>query len=185
MSEFKTKSITTKGMELLSKALSGEHLEFTRIEMGSGDFEGDIGSVEALVEVRQSLPINKITRKGSQVTLSTSLKIEAITTPFEWTEMGVYARWENNVEVLYMYGYTTNSSYISKDSLNEKLINVTVLVASTTQVTAVIDKSLVYLTAEALKEHESDSKTHQDIRASVEEIQRQVEGLDVSWGDSE
>ena len=55
------------------------------------------------------------------------------------------------------------------------------LVASTTQVTAVIDKSLVYLTAEALKEHESDSKTHQDIRASVEEIQRQVEGLDVSW----
>lgn len=80
-----------------------------------------------------------------------------------------------------MYGYTTNSSYISKDSLNEKLINVTVLVASTTQVTAVIDKSLVYLTAEALKEHESDSKTHLDIRASVEEIQRQVEGLDVSW----
>lgn len=181
MSEFKTKSITTKGMELLSKALSGEQLEFTRIEMGSGNFEGDIGSVEALVEVRQSLPINKIARKGSQVTLSTSLKIEAITTPFEWTEIGVYARGEDNVEVLYMYGHTTNSSYISKDSLNEKLINVTVLVASTTQVTAVIDKSLVYLTAEALKEHESDEEAHQDIRASVEEIQRQVEGLDVSW----
>lgn len=180
MSEFKTKSITTKGMELLSKAISGEQLEFTRIEMGSGNFEGDIGSAEALVEVRQSLPINKITRKGSQVTLSTSLKIEDITTPFEWTEVGVYARGEDNVEILYMYGYTTNSSYISKDSLNEKLINVTVLVASTTQVTAVIDKSLVYLTAEALKEHESDSKTHRDIRASVEEIQRQVEGLDVS-----
>ena len=181
MSEFKTKSITTKGMELLSKALSGEQLEFTRIEMGSGNFEGDIGSAEALVEVRQSLPINKITRKGSQVTLSTSLKIEDITTPFEWTEIGVYARGEDNVEVLYMYGHTTNSSYISKDSLNEKLINVTVLVASTTQVTAVIDKSLVYLTAEALKEHESDKKAHQDIRASVEEIQRQVEVLDVSW----
>ena len=181
MSEFKTKSITTKGMELLSKALSGEQLEFTRIEMGSGNFEGDIGSTEALVEVRQSLPINKIIRKGSQVTLSTSLKIEDITTPFEWTEIGVYARGEDNVEVLYMYGYTTNSSYISKDSLNEKLINVTVLVASTTQVTAVIDKSLVYLTAEALKEHENDRETHQDIRASVEEIQRQVEGLDVSW----
>lgn len=92
MSEFKTKSITTKGMELLSKAISGEQLEFTRIEMGSGNFEGDIGSAEALVEVRQSLPINKIVRKGSQVTLSTSLKIEAITTPFEWTEIGVYAR---------------------------------------------------------------------------------------------
>ena len=51
MSEFKTKSITIKGMELLSKAISGEQLEFTRIEMGSGNFEGDIGSAEALVEL--------------------------------------------------------------------------------------------------------------------------------------
>ena len=181
MSEFKTKSITTRGMELLSKAISGDQLEFTRIEIGNGNFEGDIGSAESLVEVRQSLPINKIVRKGSQVTLSTSLKIEDITTPFEWTEIGVYARGEGNVEVLYMYGYTTNSSYISKDSLNEKLINVTVLVASTTQVTAVIDNSLVYLTAEALKEHESDTTTHKDIRDSVEKLKQDLSSIDISW----
>lgn len=181
MSEFKNKSITSKGMELLSKALSGEPLEFTRIEMGSGKFEGDIGSAESLVNTKQNLTINKITRKGSQVTLSTALKIEDIITSFEWTEIGVYARGKDNVEVLYMYGHTTNSSYIAMDSLNEKLINVTVLVTNATQVTAVIDNSLVYLTAEALKQHESDSETHKDIRDSVEKLKEDLGNIDISW----
>lgn len=181
MSEFKNKSITSKGMELLARALSGEQLEFTRIEMGSGKFEGDIGSAESLVNTKQNLTINKITRKGSQVTLSTALRIEDITTSFEWTEIGVYARGKDNVEVLYMYGYTTNSSYISMDSLNEKLINVTVLVTNATQVTAVIDNSLVYLTAEALEEHTKDMSTHQDIRDSIDELRSSLDSIDISW----
>lgn len=181
MSEFKNKSITTKGMELLSKALSGEQLEFTRIEMGNGKFEGDIGSAEALVNTKQNLTINKIIRKGSQVTLCTTLKIEDIITSFEWTEIGVYAKGKDNVEVLYMYGYTTNSSYISMDSLNEKLINVTVLVTNATQVTATIDNSLVYLTAEALEQHESDGATHQDIRVSVKKLKEDLGNIDISW----
>ena len=85
MSEFKNKSITTGGMELLSKALAGETLEFTKIELGSGNFTGDIGEGSEVIQLKQSLPITKISRKGSQVTLSATLRMEDITVDFDWT----------------------------------------------------------------------------------------------------
>lgn len=181
MSEFKNKMITTKGMELLSKAISGETLEFTRIEMGAGEFVGDIGEAESLVQAKQNLPITKVTRKGSQVTLSAALKVEDITSEYDWTEIGVYARGKDGVEILYMYGHTQNSSFISKDSLDEKLINVTVLVSNVTEVTAVIDDSLVYLTAESLSQHEVDTNTHKDIRSQVESLKEYIKKIDISW----
>ena len=181
MSEFKNKSITTKGMELLSKALSGEVLEFTKIELGDGNFTGDIGEATELIQLKQSLPITKISRKGSQVTLSTILKIEDIATSFDWSEIGVYAKGSDDVEILYMYGYTENTSYISKDSLNEKLIHVTVMVSNVAEVTARIDNSLVYLTDEALKEHDVDQEAHRDIRESVEEVKEAVKNIDLRW----
>ena len=181
MSEFKNKSITTKGMELLTKAFAGETLEFTKIELGSGNFTGDIGEVSKLIQLKQSLPITKISRKGSQVTLSTTLKIEDIAISFDWSEIGVYAKGKDGVEILYMYGYTENTSYISKESLNEKLIHVTVMVSNVAEVTAKIDDSLVYLTDEALKEHGVDQEAHKDIRTEVKALEEQINNIDISW----
>lgn len=181
MSDFKNKSMTTKGLELLSKAMTGGKLEFTRIEMGSGTFSGDMSSVENLVEVKQNLQLTNIVRKGGQVTLSAILKIEDIVTEYDWTEIGVYAKGADDVEVLYMYGYTTNSSFISKDSLNEKLINVTVIVSNVAEVTAVIDSSVVYLTREALEDHNTSNTAHNDIRELIKQLEVEIENIDVSW----
>ena len=180
MSDFKNKSMTTKGLELLSKAMSGGKIEFTRIEMGSGIFSGDVSSVEGLVEVKQNLQLTNIVRKGGQVTLSAILKIEDIVTEYDWTEIGVYAKGADDVEVLYMYGYTTNSSFISKDSLNEKLINVTVIVSNVAEVTAVIDSSVVYLTREALEDHNTSNTAHNDIRELIKQLEVEIENIDVS-----
>ena len=141
MSEFKNKSITTKGMELLSKALAGEPIEFTKIEIGSGIYEGDLGFATELVQVKQVLPINNLDRNGSQVTLSSVLKVEDITSSFNWSEIGIYAKGKDNVEHLYMYGYTENTSYISKESLNEKLIHVTVMVSNAAEISATINEA--------------------------------------------
>ncbi len=52
MSEFKNKSLTVKGMELLSKALAGEPIEFTKIELGDGQYDGDLGFAEKLINVK-------------------------------------------------------------------------------------------------------------------------------------
>lgn len=181
MSEFKNKSITTKGMELLSKALAGESLEFTKIELGNGKYEGDLGFTENLVSVKQVLPVNNLERNGSQVTLSAVLRVEEITTSFNWSEIGIYAKGLDQVEHLYMYGYTTNTSYISKESLNEKLIHVTVMVSNAAGVTASIDDSLVYLTAKSLAEHNEDSHAHEDIREELVFLKEEVNGIDISW----
>lgn len=167
MSEFKNKVITPKGMELLTKALAGESLEFTSIQLGDGKFEGDIGLAESMVSIKQELPINKISRKGSQVTLSATLRLEDINVDFHWSEVGIYARGQDGIEILYMYSYTDKTSYISKDALNEKLIQVTVMVSNVAEVTALVDDSLIYLTADSLVEHNMDSNSHEDIREQV------------------
>ena len=179
MSEFKNKSITVKGMELLSKALAGEPIEFTRIELGDGQYEGDLGFAEKLINVKQNLPINNLDRNGSQVTLSAVLRVEDIRTDFIWREIGIYAKGQDNVEHLYMYGYTENTSYISRDSLNEKLIHVTVMVSNAAQITATIDDSLVYLTAQSLTEHNIDSYSHEDIREKIIMLTEQLINMEV------
>ncbi len=179
MSEFKNKSLTVKGMELLSKALVGEPIEFTRIELGDGQYEGDLGFAENLISVKQNLPINNLDRNGSKVTLSAVLKVEDIKSDFNWSEIGIYAKGADNVEHLYMYGYTENTSYISKDSLNEKLIHVTVMVSNAAEITATIDDSLVYLTAESLTEHNIDSYSHEDIREKIIMLTEQLANMEV------
>ena len=179
MSEFKNKSITVKGMELLSKALAGEPIEFTRIELGDGEYDDDLGFAERLINVKQNLPINNLDRNGSQVTLSAVLKVEDIKNDFNWREIGIYAKGKDDVEHLYMYGYTENTSYISRDSLNEKLIHVTVMVSNAAQITATIDDSLVYLTAESLIEHNIDSYSHEDIREKIIMLTEQLVNMEV------
>lgn len=183
MSDFKNKSITTKGMELLAKALAGEPLEFTKIELGSGIYEGDLGFATQLVEVKQTLPINHLDRNGSQVTLSALLKSEDIITDFRWSEIGIYAKGKDSIEHLYMYGYTENTSYISKDSLNEKLIHVTVMVSNAAQIKATIDDSLVYLTAESLAQHNMDLYAHEEMRESIILLAEQLADMEIRLED--
>lgn len=178
MSNFNNKSITNKGLELLSAAMAGGKLEFTRIVMGSGAYSGDIGLIENLVSQKQSLDIKSITRKGSQVVLSTTLLQSAITEDFYWKEIGVYAKGADNLEVLYMYGSATDTSFISKDMLNEKMINVGVLVSNAQNITATIDGSLIYLSRVDLEEHDNSKTAHAPLIAWVQSL---FDSLKLTW----
>ncbi|ADZ84439.1 phage tail-collar fiber domain-containing protein [Cellulosilyticum lentocellum] len=178
MSNFNNKTITSKGLELLSSALAGNTLEFTRIVMGSGTYEGDIGLIESLVNQKQSLDIKSITRKGSQVVLSTTLLQSAIIEDFYWKEIGVYAKGSDGLEILYMYGSANEASYISKNMLNEKMINIGVLVSNATNITATINNSLVYLNQNDLEEHNNDEEAHTPIRTWVQGL---FNGLKLTW----
>lgn len=82
-----------------------------------------------------------------------------------------------------MYGYTENTSYISKDSLNEKLIHVTVMVSNAAQVDATINDSLIYLTAESLVQHNMDSYAHEDIRENIILLTEQVANMEIKIED--
>ena len=183
MSEFKNKSLTVRGMELLSKALAGELIEFTRIELGDGVYDGDLGFAESLVTIKQNLPINNLDRNGSQVTLSAVLRVEDIKSDFNWSEIGIYAKGEDGIEHLYMYGYTENTSYISKDSLNEKLIHVTVMVSNAAHIDATINDSLVYLTAESMVEHNIDPYAHEEMRENIILLAEQLVDIEIRLED--
>lgn len=178
MSNFNNKTITSKGLELLSSALAGNILEFTRIVMGSGTYEGDIGLIESLVNQKQSLDIKSITRKGSQVVLSTTLLQNAIIEDFYWKEIGIYAKVSGGLEILYMYGSADEASYISKNMLNEKMINVGVLVSNAQNVTATIDESLLYVSSKDLANHNNDVEAHSAIRTWVQGL---FNSLKLTW----
>lgn len=178
MSNFNNKTITSKGLELLSSALAGNTLEFTRIVMGSGTYEGDIGLIESLVNQKQSLDIKSITRKGSQVVLSTTLLQNAIIEDFYWKEIGVYAKVSDGLEILYMYGSANEASYISKNMLSEKMINVGVLVSNAQNVIATIDESLLYISSKDLANHNNDAEAHSALRTWVQGL---FNSLKLTW----
>lgn len=178
MSNFKNKTITSKGLELLTSALAGQKLHFTRIVLGSGEYNGDIGMVESLVDQKQSLDIISMSRNGSQVVLTATLTQDKIIEGFYWKEIGVYAKGVDGVEVLYIYGSAKDNefSYISKDMLNEKMINVGVLVSSAKNITAEISSSLLYLSAQDMINHNNDLKAHEDIRKAIENQKSTIDG---------
>lgn len=169
MSEFKNAQVTLKGNVLLSKALIGEQLTFTKILMG----DGRIGSAmvmeaEQLVSPKKELNITKLKRKESVVTIGGVLSLGEVTEPFYWRELGLYAKGADNVEVLYMYGNAGDlASYISNSGLNEKLIDINVVVGNASNVSATIDSSLVFLTANDLDEHNNDENAHEALKVWV------------------
>lgn len=170
MSLFSQKIITNKGASVAAALLNGGVIEFTRIAIGDGVCSGEIESLNALVGEKKSLSINSITSRNSEVVLSTTLLQKDVTEDFYWREVGVFAKGSDGVEVLYMYANSTEPSYISKDTLDEKTINVGVVVSGTENVSAVIDSGLIYVTMADLDEHNTNPCSHMDIREMIQNI---------------
>ena len=171
MSSFDNAQVTLKGSVLLAKALNGEKLVFTRVAMGDGEYSGEIGAAEDLVNIRKNLAITKLTRKENIAIIGAILKLGDVDEEFSWTELGVYAKGEDDVEVLYMYGNAGDkASYISKLGLDEKLIDINIVVGNASNVSAMIDSSLVFLTEEALTEHEEDEDAHPKLKVWVQNL---------------
>lgn len=169
MSSFNNAQVTLKGSVLLAKALNGEKLVFTRVAMGDGEYSGEIGAAEDLVNIRKNLAITKLTRKENIAIIGAVLKLGDVDEEFSWTELGVYAKGEDDVEVLYMYGNAEDkASYISKLGLDEKLIDINIVVGNASNVTAMIDSSLVFLSEAALIEHEEDENAHPKLKVWVQ-----------------
>lgn len=167
MSEFKNAQVTLKGNVLLAKALMGEALTFTKIVLGDGYSNKPIMEMQDLVSVKKELPITKLRRKEQVAIIGSILKMGEIE-PFYWRELGLYARGEDGVEVLYMYGNAADlASYISSNGLNEKLIDINVVIGNASNVSAVIDSSLVFLTQQDLVDHNNDEDAHQALKIWV------------------
>ena len=153
---FADNAITSLGEDLISKALVGQQIKFTRIVLGDG-YMPAAQSPQTMTDVvspRVDVPITKceLNTSGDAVVggrWDNSQQDEG----FYWRELALYAEDPDAGEILYSYGNSGGTAeYIpaAKATLVEKLIDVITFVGYATDVTAVFDPnfniSLDYIT---------------------------------------
>ncbi|MBR6790966.1 MAG: phage tail protein [Oscillospiraceae bacterium] len=147
--------ITAGGMELLAKGITGKEIRFRSILMGDGSYSGSVSEAAGMVSEKAVLPVSGLVRKENQVTVKGVLRFGETAEGFTWREVGLTAiDPDDGEEVLYAYGFG-GSDYISgagEAALDERVIQLTVLVSSAEQVTAELDASAVFVDEERLEE---------------------------------
>jgi phage-related tail fiber protein len=156
MSTFGGVHFTNKGKLLQAKALTGVQLSFTRLAVGDGSLTGQvIADLSALIHEVKTLPITtlKNTNDG-KVTIGGVLTNQGLVSGFYWRELGLFATDPDLGEILYCYGNAAAlAEYISAGGgadILEKQINIVAIVGDATNISAVINSSLVHASYEDL-----------------------------------
>ncbi|WP_326514775.1 gp53-like domain-containing protein [Clostridium intestinale] len=160
MSTFGGIYFTNKGRMLQSKVQTGNNLlKFTRIVLGDGTLGSQsISDLNTVIHEIKSLQINKlkILTEG-KVVVGGVFTNQDLASGFFWRELGLYANDPDIGEILYCYGNAGNlAEYIpgvNGSDIFEKNIQVVASIGNASNVSAVIDESLVYATLEMLSEH--------------------------------
>lgn len=153
-----TYALTNKGRQLQAKAQTGIKLEYTRMAVGSGTLAGQsLAAMTALITPVKNLPIVRLKHpEGStRAVVGATLTNADVTTGFYLREIGIYAMDPDDGEILYMYanaGSTADYIAPSGDGVIQKAINMNVIVGTATNVTAIINESLVYVTRDEFEE---------------------------------
>ena len=151
MANFNGYVLTEAGRELLAKGLSGEKIEFTKMQIGDGVSSTDARSMSSLVNPKKDLNIISIRAEGGQCKLGALLSNKDLQTGFYIKELGVFARGNDNIEKLYAYNTSPNPDFIPPFSSNN-IVEIeyvdTLIVDRATNITALIDPSITYITKE-------------------------------------
>ena len=153
-----TPSLTSEGHVLLLRALDGEALKFTRIQLGNGVAQ-NAKNATSLSNPLISMLLTKMTTGSQYITLTSSFSNSKITAGFRITEVGIWAEDpdDEGSEILYALGNEPEGTadYIpSKDSrILELEYSIMIFVGEAQNVTAEISESLAYASAAELKAH--------------------------------
>ncbi|MFD0710647.1 phage tail protein [Paenibacillus sp. GCM10027626] len=151
--------ITNKGRALQAKAQIGTPLQYTRVAVGDGNLGSQsIADLTGLISPKKTLEITDLkTRPGGRAVVSTKLTNQGISTGFYLREMGLFAKDPDEGEILYCYANAgAGAEYIPPTGgpdVVEQIYNINTIVGNATNVSAIIDESLVFATKEDLNEH--------------------------------
>ena len=109
---------TNRGAMLVADAITGAKITFTRFALGSGyaPNAGAIPAMTTLVSSKLTVSLTSLNRSGSMSIIRGRYLNTDITTPFTWKEFGLFAKGEDNEEVLFCYVCDKDSSeYIESD----------------------------------------------------------------------
>ena len=150
MAKFNGFILTEKGRELLAKGLAGETITFTKMAIGDGTSLTSERERTALVNQITTLPILNINvKRNGTCEINALLTNKSVTTGFYIKELGIFAHGNDNVEILYAYNISTSPDFVPPFSANN-VVEIeyvdTIIVDQVTNVTAVIDPSITYIT---------------------------------------
>ncbi|MFC3768350.1 hypothetical protein [Paenibacillus sp. GCM10012303] len=104
MAVYGTMVITNKGLALYAKAQSGIPLNFTRMQIGSGELSGqDPVTLTALITPIAFFAINSISSSGNTAHVKGIFENTNITVPTYTCELGLFATDPDDGEILYAY----------------------------------------------------------------------------------
>jgi len=150
MAKFNGFILTEKGRELLAKGLAGETITFTKMAIGDGTSLTSERERTALVNQITTLPILNINvKRNGTCEINALLTNKSVTTGFYIKELGIFAHGNDNVEILYAYNISTSPDFVPPFSANN-VVEIeyvdTIIVDQATNITAVIDPSITYIT---------------------------------------
>lgn len=164
---------TNAGKALQLRALDGERIVFTKMQIGQGEL-GDISirNLTQLIDPKETIPINSIRVEDGYAAIRGYFKNSAVKEGFYYRELGLFAQDPDDAtkEILYCYSNTGDkASYITdaSSSLIERSIKIIAVVDDAENVTATINGSAVYPDftdlREAIEAHNDDAEAHQGI----------------------
>lgn len=181
MAIFPNLTPTYNGDKLLTQAVNGHTLAFTRGAYGAGTLadSDDIRDFTALKDERMSLPITdkKVADNGTSITLIFNVSNSTLEKGFNNRELGIFAKLDDGDEVLFAYSNAGNNydSIPDKNTpTDENTFEVQVFVTDEANVSVSIDGSIVYLTKaqveEKISEHDSNANAHDGILEKITDL---------------
>ena len=157
---FESFYLTLTGTRYMAKVAAGERLVITRSEFGSGFLSVGLSERTALVEPLGEMAITKNRVEDNTMVLTAQFsnkKGDTLLDPFHLAEIGLYGKIEGESDypealIAYANAKTADKADYIPATLTEFLINWVLTVSNAENVTATLDESLVYVTADAFGE---------------------------------
>ncbi|MBQ3551251.1 MAG: hypothetical protein IJA41_09780 [Clostridia bacterium] len=153
-----TPNLTDAGKNLLLRALTGETITFTKIQLGNGPAQ-DARTATGLINPLLTVELSKIEVGEEYVTLTAAFTNGTVTSGFHITEAGFYAKDpdDDSKELLYALGNEDESTadYVPNNAnrILEMEFNALLFIGDAENVAAAINSSLVYASAADLEAH--------------------------------
>lgn len=172
--------ITRRGFDLLAKAVAGQELQFTRIKLGDANGKSTTDDEEYefndLINPKFEAAISQVQfRGGGIVSVVARVQNARVTDGFRISEVGLFAiDPDSGEEQLYCYRNSAlAASWMpSGDSavLWDLSLSILTVIDKATNITAVIDGGLVYLTQAEFLEHVASENPHPNIPVKAQSV---------------
>lgn len=172
--------LTRAGFELMAKAVAGQELRFTRVKLGdaNGIFPDDDAQFEMtdLIHPLFEAPITEVKHTGGG-TCSVVARVQNATLEesFRLVEVGLFALDpDTNEELLYCYRNSRTASDVMPAGgsavLWDLMYTLITVIDKATNITAVIDGGLVYITQTEFLQHVNSLNPHPNIPSKAEPV---------------